>query len=119
MEAAIQMNTRIGRALKERGDAVLAQQGFTPSQAVRALWSFFCEHQDVPAFMTTQEDAAVSAERERKLELIRANVGLALSIARTECGYTGPNDVLGGKTWHELQDDMYDNMLDEMEVRCR
>ena len=35
---AVQMNTRIDRTLKREGDAALAAAGFTPSQAVRALW---------------------------------------------------------------------------------
>ena len=38
MEAQVQMNTRIGRELKKRGDDALAQIGYSPSQAVRALW---------------------------------------------------------------------------------
>ena len=33
-----QMNTRISRSLKERGDAALEKAGMTPSQAVRKLW---------------------------------------------------------------------------------
>ena len=32
-----QMNTRISRSLKERGDAALEKAGMTPSQAVRKL----------------------------------------------------------------------------------
>ena len=35
-----QMNTRISRSLKERGDAALEKAGMTPSQAVRKLWDF-------------------------------------------------------------------------------
>lgn len=33
-----QMNIRIDAALKERGDDALSSIGFTPTQAVRALW---------------------------------------------------------------------------------
>lgn len=35
---ATQMNIRIDRTLKREGDAALAAAGYTPSQAVRALW---------------------------------------------------------------------------------
>ena len=38
MSATVQMNIRIGAALKEAGDSALAEIGLTPSQAVRALW---------------------------------------------------------------------------------
>lgn len=34
----VQMNTRIDRTLKREGDAALAAAGYTPSQAVRAIW---------------------------------------------------------------------------------
>ena len=33
----VQMNTRISRSLKERGDAALQRAGYSPSQAVRKL----------------------------------------------------------------------------------
>ena len=35
-----QMNVRIDAALKDRGDEALASIGFTPTQAVRALWGY-------------------------------------------------------------------------------
>ncbi len=35
----VQMNTRISRSLKERGDAALERAGYSPSQAVRKLWT--------------------------------------------------------------------------------
>lgn len=46
--AYVQMNTRIGKDLKRRGDAALAKAGFTPSRAVRALWEFASKHEDDP-----------------------------------------------------------------------
>lgn len=36
--ATIQMNVRIGRALKERGDAGLKAMGLTPTMTVRRVW---------------------------------------------------------------------------------
>lgn len=38
--SAVQMNVRMDSALKASGNAALAELGFTPSQAVRALWEF-------------------------------------------------------------------------------
>ena len=43
-----QMNTRIDAEVKERGDAVLAQAGYSSSQAVRAIWSFAASHAHEP-----------------------------------------------------------------------
>ena len=37
-----QMNVRIDRALKERGDAALLAAGFSPTEAIRALWHLAC-----------------------------------------------------------------------------
>lgn len=34
-----QMNIRIGSALKQRGDAALAQMGYTASEVVRSIWT--------------------------------------------------------------------------------
>ncbi len=39
MVPVVQMNVGIDSSLKERGDAVLAGAGYTPTQAVRALWT--------------------------------------------------------------------------------
>lgn len=41
-----QMNTRISRSLKQRGDAVIERAGLTPSQAIRQLYklAIACEH---------------------------------------------------------------------------
>ena len=43
-----QMNIRIGKTLKERGDRVLSRAGYTPSQAVRALYEFAIKHEAEP-----------------------------------------------------------------------
>ena len=44
----VQMNTRMDAGLKKQGDAVLAEMGYTPSQAVRALWRFAVNNKDRP-----------------------------------------------------------------------
>jgi len=42
LPASTQMNIRIDRSLKERGNAGLQALGFSPTEAVRALWSLAC-----------------------------------------------------------------------------
>lgn len=37
--ATAQINVRLDRDLKQRGDAALAEMGISPSDAVRALWA--------------------------------------------------------------------------------
>lgn len=119
MDATVQMNTRLGRTAKAEGDSVLAQLGYSPSQAVRALWDYLREHRDVPPFMKEAARDDALAEKERKLALVKGGGGLALSVARESCGYTGPaTDLLGVASWRELRNEMYDDMLDEMEGRC-
>lgn len=42
------VNVRIDTDLKTAGDAALAAAGFTPTQAVRILWSLAVRYQDEP-----------------------------------------------------------------------
>lgn len=119
MDEAAQMNTRLGRSAKATGDAVLAQLGLSPSQAVRALWDYLGTHHDVPPFMKGSATCGPDTERQRKIALIRDGAGLAVRVAQEQCDYTGGTaSTLDKKTWRELRDDMYDDMLDEMETRC-
>ncbi len=68
-----QMNTRIEQDLKQRGDAVLAEAGFSPSEAVRALWKFAVAHEREPKAITrifAIEDPEAEARREAALKKI-------------------------------------------------
>lgn len=115
---AVQMNTRIDRNVKARGDAVFARHGYTASQVVRMVWDYAGKHQDVPSFMKPSRDAHAQ-ERQHKIDKVRAGTGLAVDIARSQCGYQGSaGNLLEGKTWREVRDKAYDSMLDEMEERC-
>lgn len=77
MTNTVQMNTRIDADLKRAGDAALAQAGYTPTQAVRALWTFAARHAGQPnavreglAFGDEEQDrAAQDAEIQRKLAI--------------------------------------------------
>ncbi len=69
------------------------------------------------AIQTTAHPGLSSKETARKLALIEHGARLVISVAQ-QCGYTGPTDnLLEGKTWIELRNDMYDEMLDAIEGR--
>lgn len=74
--AEAQINVRIDRTLKEKGDAALAHAGFTPSQAVRMLWTMAAQREEEPEMIAgffEPEDAAESmAARKMELERRRA-----------------------------------------------
>lgn len=77
----VQMNTRIDQDLKRRGDAALAQAGFSPSEAVRALWEFAAAHEHEPktvARVLSIEDLYERKERQRLIDerknAIRASI---------------------------------------------
>ena len=48
-----QINARINRTLKERGDAALEHAGYTPSQAIRNLWDFAARNAHNPRAIRT------------------------------------------------------------------
>lgn len=71
----VQINTRVPAELKEQGDLALARAGYTPTQAVRALWEYAVVHIHEPQAIrnvlqeekTEPEDPATQ-ERLRKFE---------------------------------------------------
>lgn len=79
-----QMNTRIDAEVKERGDAVLAQAGYSSSQAVRAIWSFAASHAHEPLvvrqFLQQAEgggqDPSAKAAADAKLEALEQALSL-------------------------------------------
>ena len=79
-----QMNTRIDAEVKERGDAVLAQAGYSSSQAVRAIWSFAASHAHEPLvvrqFLQQAEgggqDPSAKAAADAKLEALERALSL-------------------------------------------
>ena len=73
----IQMNVRIDRQLKEAGDAVLAQIGMTPSQAVRELWQYLTENGRMPV-AKRNNDEVPSDDMRSKVSSSRVSEGAAL-----------------------------------------
>ncbi|WP_302936416.1 hypothetical protein [uncultured Senegalimassilia sp.] len=56
----VQINTRVPAELKEQGDLALARAGYTPAQAVRALWEYAVVHIHEPQAIRNvlQEESA-------------------------------------------------------------
>lgn len=102
MAATIQMNTRISKALKQSGDAVLERNGYTPSSAVRALWLYLSEHGSLPSFMPKAKNATSKDERAAKIE---SNTGMAIRMLEDLIGkerVSGQDDELSYEELREL-----------------
>ncbi|WP_080801626.1 hypothetical protein [Arabiibacter massiliensis] len=87
-----QFNTRIDSVMKERGDAVLKQAGYSPSHAVRALWTFAASHAHEPSavreFLEKAEDTRDSSQSAiaRKLEVLEHSLNLHSQL-QSELGF--------------------------------
>lgn len=115
--AAIQLNTRIDRTLKQGGDAVFARCGLKASDVVRAVWKYAADHQ-VPPDCVLDDKREGCDEAARKLKLAEEGCGLAARMAAGRFGH----DVAvlpDERPWSEVRDEMYDDVLDEMDRRCR
>ena len=120
-----QMNTRIDRKLKERGDAALARAGFTPSQAVRALWKFAAEHEpkEIEALLRGEEgpDEAESQDAASKLQEIEAfwakcdEIVDGLQNRRVVAGFS-PLDDSNSLSDDELKEREWLERLEEREI---
>lgn len=83
--STVQMNLRIDPTLKREGDEALAQAGYTPTQAVRALWDFAARHRNRPSEIrealsfgeANPSEEELDEEVKRKLEIVEygANIG--------------------------------------------
>ena len=109
MPATVQLNTRIDPGLKERGDAVFARAGLTSSEVVRAVWEYAARTQEVPECVLARTDADREARRKAMLE----GAGLGRRMAE-EMGIRLEDTPYDYK---QLRDEMYDEMIAEMEAR--
>ena len=117
-----QMNTRIERALKMQGDAVLERLGISPSQAVRSLWSYLAHNDDIPEYMKAQRQTAEDEKHAEVRSLAEAGKGLAVRLA-VEKGLLAfaAGDVQGiaPLDYDQMEDLMYEEMLDDYHANCR
>lgn len=107
-----QVNARLDADLKEAGDAGLAAAGYTPTQAVRALWTLASQHQADPRTIREALDSEVCAhpheiaERQRKIQLLHEGVGLVDTfLARHNVRALVP-DQAGDATYDELYEQL-------------
>lgn len=105
----VQMNTRINRALKERGDAALERAGMTPSQAVRKLWDFAARNAHNPRAIQSlfddedeAEKRAAEEERARKREVALKGANIMVE-AYERLGIT-PSDWTKNASYEEMRD---------------
>ena len=99
--ATVQMNTRLERRLKQEGDYALSLAGYSPSEAVRALWRLAASlHDDPSALRSALEGSGVAqgdrAEAEdprlvalRDIRELERSTKARLGIADTEGFLTG------------------------------
>ena len=105
----VQMNTRMSRALKERGDAALERAGYSPSQAVRKLWEFAARNAHNPrALQTLFDDEAEAEQREAEEERARRREAMQKSMnimadAYERLGIT-PSDWTKNASYEEMRD---------------
>ena len=100
--ATVQMNTRMDVDLKQQGDAILAEMGYTPSQAVRALWRYIVSCKDQPQ----QIDQVLAEGAGTATPDARLN---AIERGRTICqGLTGLPAELSSASYKELRDVLLD-----------
>lgn len=84
--AATQMNVRIDENVKQQGDSVFAELGYTPSQVVRTVWSFAAQHAALPDRVTAVlammagDDEALA--RETRAETARQGPGIVDSFRK-------------------------------------
>lgn len=121
----VQMNVRMDRDLKTRGDAALADIGFSPSEAVRALWARVARRgADAAAVQKLLSDGAATSrpaaskieanpEMERKLKLIEGSAGLVQKML-SEAG-SGLVPPLDGKPYDRQAE--REDLLDALDER--
>lgn len=110
-----QLNTRIDANLKERGDRVLARRGFTPSTAIRALWSYADTHGDVPPFLLEEQAKRENDECAARIQKAKDGYGMAIRMAQELASDPSTfEDVLSSTTWEDLREEMYEERLDDL-----
>lgn len=105
----VQMNTRISRSLKERGDAALERAGYTPSQAIRKLWDYAANNAHNPRAIENLFDAEDEAEkreaeeeRARRRETMRKSMNI-MADAYERHGIK-PSDWTMNASYEEMRD---------------
>lgn len=112
-----QVNARIDKRLKDRGDAAFARAGLTSSEAIRNLYEFAADHSDhleeIRSLLgkENQEDrAALTAEKERRLKAFHEGIALARRFAE-EYGLEHAHDSISTLPYKDLREAAYAERL--------
>lgn len=68
---SVQMNTRLDKTLKQQGDFVFAQLGYTPTDVVRMVWQFAAKNAGDPAEVKRQLERLTDEEALEQHRLAR------------------------------------------------
>lgn len=120
-DSMIQMNTRIDRELKQSGDEALLNAGFTPSQAVRALWRFAARHRHDPGGIRAlldsdpkRIDADSDEDSERRFAQARAETEKGAAILTEAMRQLGISSMdLDDTPYEELREQALVERLEE------
>lgn len=115
--AMVQLNTRIPADLKEQGDRALERAGYTPSQAVRALWEFAVRHTHEPDAVHTmlEEETANASDETTENRLAAFDAGLRI-VEHTyeELGLNlRKSHEFQHLCYKDLRDSYYENRLEQ------
>ena len=71
MRADATLNVRLNKDLKQRGDAVLAREGISTTHAVRKLYQYLDQNQEVPTWVKeSNTEDTYELRRKRMRELV-------------------------------------------------
>lgn len=107
---AVQMNTRIDSHLKTQGDRALAKAGYTPSEAVRFLWSWAAARAHSPEDIVTFFESASAnnpSERSQRVALKLETASHAASLIdafRSQHGISARPELVN-KPFDELKEE--------------
>ena len=92
--ADAQVNARMDSELKRSGDAALAKAGWTPTQAVRALWAFASKHATEPekvasVFSSADDTVPEDIERAERIRRRRELVARGPKLMEESCKAMG------------------------------
>ena len=85
-----QMNVRVDKDLKVRGDEVLRAMGSNPTDIISRLWGYVVRTGSVPDFLTDQDLAEAEQERARVNQAVEDMRGMPWRMLASE-------DVLQGE----------------------
>ncbi|MFR3091520.1 MAG: hypothetical protein ACLTMP_07235 [Eggerthella lenta] len=106
----IQFNTRIERSLKLAGDDVLKRAGYSPSQAVRALWRKAAGCGENPSAIVNLLETVPCQRANARIEPVATE---ALRRGREEAARAFADMGFGSEMPSSVAFDPYDQLMEE------